>query len=410
MSTSNSNKLLLKSKKEREKPISKTDLPNKKNNNSKTKSIKSNKASNNEKMETFSIKSEEIELEEDNPEETKIENSLGQLTQNFLQYIKNKGRINININNLVNDLDVKKRRIYDITNVLQGIGYIEKKGKNEISWTKNCKNQNKDNSSVGNLNDNYISNCSQLKIEFEILKKEDKQNEQKLNEYRKEFDILSKKIDFPKYSYITFKDIKKLSKDEKLDFIIIKAAKGTVINVIDDEESKKAFSKIKIQMENGKIQKNEKLLSTLENSHHIFFHTEDEKLKIYKIQNGEIFDNINNKKNNNIGAENNLDNSLISNNSINYSEEKNLKEIRNNIVKDNRIISLKDNINSTNNVSGENIFNLRPNYKLNNLSIFPISNDSSNIISNSINSSKKPNNNLIFSFKDEDINNINKKK
>ena len=391
MSTSNSNKLLLKSKKEREKPISKTDLSNKKNNNSKTKSIKS---SNNEKIETFSIKSEEIELEEDNPEETKIENSLGQLTQNFLQYIKNKGRINININNLVKDLDVKKRRIYDITNVLQGIGYIEKKGKNEISWTKNCKNQNKDNSSVGNLNDNYISNCSQLKIVFEILKKEDKQNEQKLNEYRNEFDILSKKIDFPKYSYITFKDIKKLSKDEKLDFIIIKAAKGTVINVIDDEESKKAFSKIKIQMENGKIQKNEKLLSTLENSHHIFFHTEEEKLKIYKIQNGEIFDNINNKKNNNIGAENNLNNSLISNNSINYNEEKNLKDIRNNIVKDNRIISLKDNINSTNNVSGENIFNLRPNYKLNNLSIFPISNGSSNIINNSINSSKKPNNNL----------------
>ena len=410
MSTSNSNKLLLKSKKEREKPISKTDLSNKKNNNSKTKSIKSIKSSNNEKIETFSIKSEEIELEEDNPEEIKIENSLGQLTQNFLQYIKNKGRVNININNLVKDLDVKKRRIYDITNVLQGIGYIEKKGKNEISWTKNCKNQNKDNSSVGNLNDNYISNCSQLKIEFEILKKEDKQNEQKLNEYRNEFDILSKKIDFPKYSYITFKDIKKLSKDEKLDFIIIKAAKGTVINVIDDEESKKAFSKIKIQMENGKIQKNEKLLSTLENSHHIFFHTEDEKLKIYKIQNGEIFDNINNKKNNNIGAENNLNNSLISNNSINYNEEKNLKDIRNNIVKNNRIISLKDNINSTNNVSGENIFNLRPNYKLNNLSIFPISNGSSNIINNSINSSKKPNNNLIFSFKDEDINNINKKK
>ena len=410
MSTSNSNKLLLKSKKEREKPISKTDLSNKKNNNSKTKSIKSIKSSNNEKIETFSIKSEEIELEEDNPEEIKIENSLGQLTQNFLQYIKNKGRVNININNLVKDLDVKKRRIYDITNVLQGIGYIEKKGKNEISWTKNCKNQNKDNSSVGNLNDNYISNCSQLKIEFEILKKEDKQNEQKLNEYRKEFDILSKKIDFPKYSYITFKDIKKLSKDEKLDFIIIKAAKGTVINVIDDEESKKAFSKIKIQMENGKIQKNEKLLSTLENSHHIFFHTEKEKLKIYKIQNGEIFDNINNKKNNNVGAENNLNNSLISNNSINYNEEKNLKDIRNNIEKDNRIISLKDNINSTNNVSGENIFNLRPNYKLNNLSIFPISNGSSNIINNSINSSKKPNNNLIFSFKDEDINNINKKK
>lgn len=79
------------------------------------------------------------------------------------------------------------------------------------------------------------------------------------------------KQDFAKYGYITFNDISNLSKNEDLDFIIIKATKGTVINVIDDEESKKAYSKIKMQMENGKIKKNEKLLSTLENLHHIFF-------------------------------------------------------------------------------------------------------------------------------------------
>ena len=134
------------------------------------------------------MKSEEIELEEDNPEETKQDNSLGQLTRNFLLYIKNKGRVNININDLVKDLAVKKRRIYDITNVLQGIGYIEKKGKNEISWTKNYNtNQGNSNSNIDSINENYISNCNQLKIEFEDLKKEDKKNDEKLNEYRKEF-------------------------------------------------------------------------------------------------------------------------------------------------------------------------------------------------------------------------------
>ena len=31
-------------------------------------------------------------------------------------------------------LQVQKRRIYDITNVLEGIGLIEKKGKNNIQW------------------------------------------------------------------------------------------------------------------------------------------------------------------------------------------------------------------------------------------------------------------------------------
>ena len=31
-------------------------------------------------------------------------------------------------------LQVQKRRIYDITNVLEGIGLIEKKSKNNIQW------------------------------------------------------------------------------------------------------------------------------------------------------------------------------------------------------------------------------------------------------------------------------------
>ena len=32
------------------------------------------------------------------------------------------------------ELDVQKRRIYDITNVLEGIGLLEKKSKNTIMW------------------------------------------------------------------------------------------------------------------------------------------------------------------------------------------------------------------------------------------------------------------------------------
>ena len=35
-------------------------------------------------------------------------------------------------------LAVKKRRIYDITNVLEGIGLIEKKSKNNIQWKGYC--------------------------------------------------------------------------------------------------------------------------------------------------------------------------------------------------------------------------------------------------------------------------------
>lgn len=48
------------------------------------------------------------------------ENSLGELTKNVIKYIKKHGQKEICISTIVNDLKVKKRRIYDITNVLEG--------------------------------------------------------------------------------------------------------------------------------------------------------------------------------------------------------------------------------------------------------------------------------------------------
>lgn len=49
------------------------------------------------------------------------ENSLGELTKNFINYIREQKNNEININEVVKKLKVKKRRIYDITNVLEGI-------------------------------------------------------------------------------------------------------------------------------------------------------------------------------------------------------------------------------------------------------------------------------------------------
>ena len=275
-------KTLLKSKTKRQ-----NQQQNLNDSNKKQKSLKKYSFNENDNI------SESIEEEDENSKYTKQENSLAQLTQNFLNYIKKKGRINISINELVEDLKVKKRRIYDITNVLQGIGYLEKKGKNEILWIKdnNCIN-------IQNPNNNIISSYSQLKQELDELKSQNENIEENMNKYREEFKLISQKNEFPKYGYITFDDITELSLNEKVNFMIIKAPKGTSINVIDDEESKKAYNKIKTQMENGKIQKDEKLLKTLENLHHIFFTSQDKELKIYKIDEGKINEQLNEGNNN----------------------------------------------------------------------------------------------------------------
>ena len=346
-----SQKTLLKSKTKRQ-----NQQQNLNDSNKKQKSLKKYSFNENDNI------SESIEEEDENSKYTKQENSLAQLTQNFLNYIKKKGRINISINELVEDLKVKKRRIYDITNVLQGIGYLEKKGKNEILWIKdnNCIN-------IQNPNNNIISSYSQLKQELDELKSQNENIEENMNKYREEFKLISQKNEFPKYGYITFDDITELSLNEKVNFMIIKAPKGTSINVIDDEESKKAYNKIKTQMENGKIQKDEKLLKTLENLHHIFFTSQDKELKIYKIDEGKINEQLNEGNNNGddnffyqnfSGNQNNGNEKNIGFNKL-YNEKNSTEKNNQNIFNFNQINIDKNTNKNTNN---KKVFNFENNY------------------------------------------------
>ncbi|XP_019773636.1 transcription factor E2F4 [Dendroctonus ponderosae] len=65
----------------------------------------------------------------------RFEKSLGLLTSKFVSLLqKSKGGI-LDLKVAADILEVRqKRRIYDITNVLEGIGLIEKKSKNSIQW------------------------------------------------------------------------------------------------------------------------------------------------------------------------------------------------------------------------------------------------------------------------------------
>jgi hypothetical protein len=60
--------------------------------------------------------------------------SLSLLTKKFVTLIEQADEGTIDLNRAAESLQVQKRRIYDITNVLEGIGLIEKKSKNNIQW------------------------------------------------------------------------------------------------------------------------------------------------------------------------------------------------------------------------------------------------------------------------------------
>ncbi|KAF3785771.1 Transcription factor [Nymphaea thermarum] len=64
----------------------------------------------------------------------RYDSSLGLLTKKFINLMKQAEDGVLDLNIAADTLEVQKRRIYDITNVLEGIGLIEKKLKNRIRW------------------------------------------------------------------------------------------------------------------------------------------------------------------------------------------------------------------------------------------------------------------------------------
>lgn len=65
---------------------------------------------------------------------SRFDTSLGLLTKKFVDLLKESPQGVVDLNLASEKLNVQKRRIYDITNVLEGVGLLEKKSKNNIQW------------------------------------------------------------------------------------------------------------------------------------------------------------------------------------------------------------------------------------------------------------------------------------
>lgn len=64
----------------------------------------------------------------------RYDSSLGLLTKKFIALLRSSAHGDLDLNRAATQLKVQKRRIYDITNVLEGIRLIEKNSKNHVRW------------------------------------------------------------------------------------------------------------------------------------------------------------------------------------------------------------------------------------------------------------------------------------
>ncbi|KAK4255285.1 hypothetical protein QN277_008300 [Acacia crassicarpa] len=157
----------------------------------------------------------------------RYDSSLGLLTKKFINLIKQAEDGILDLNKAADTLEVQKRRIYDITNVLEGIGLIEKKLKNRIQW------KGLDVSRPGEADDSFSS----LQTEVENLTMEERQLDDQIREMQERLRKLSEDENNQKWLFVTEDDIKGLPCFMNETLIAIKAPHGTTLEVPDPDEA-----------------------------------------------------------------------------------------------------------------------------------------------------------------------------
>lgn len=158
-------------------------------------------------------------------ERTRFDTSLGLLTKKFVGLLHSAPHGVLDLNQAATFLDVQKRRIYDITNVLEGISLIEKKSKNNIQWK----------------GDRHFERS--LSWENEVLHSDTPDLEAKENhidELLRSASLQLKMLtDHPdkKYAYVTYQDLRGIRAFIDQTVVAIKAPPETKLEVPDPQEA-----------------------------------------------------------------------------------------------------------------------------------------------------------------------------
>lgn len=138
----------------------------------------------------------------------------------------------VDLNKASEKLQVQKRRIYDITNVLEGIGILEKKSKNNIQWK-------------GGRGGGHA--FAALKTEVRKLDDRENQLDRLISSAKSELCKLSSN----KYGYITYQDLRSIAKYKSKTVMAIKAPPNAKISVPEDQEEN---YKILMKSDSGEIE------------------------------------------------------------------------------------------------------------------------------------------------------------
>ncbi|NXR81024.1 E2F6 factor, partial [Pycnonotus jocosus] len=148
--------------------------------------------------------------------------SLGLLTRRFMALLKKAPDGVLDLNEVATTLGVRKRRVYDITNVLDGIHLIQKRSKNLIQW-------------IGNNLDQVVGKAREqqsLRDELSDLSAmEEALDELIKNCAHQIFELTDDKENAKYPSYVTYQDIRNIQAFQEQIVIAIKAPEETKLEI-----------------------------------------------------------------------------------------------------------------------------------------------------------------------------------
>jgi transcription factor E2F3 len=156
----------------------------------------------------------------------RYDSSLGLLTKKFVMLMQDAEHGILDLNKAAEELHVQKRRIYDITNVLEGIGLIEKKQKNNIQWK-----------GVSNLGATTTDGQSSVQKEIGAMKDQEQQLDLEIQKTRDSLGSLIENQEYKPLLYVTQADIKALPCFSQDTLIAIRAPHGTTLEVPDPDQA-----------------------------------------------------------------------------------------------------------------------------------------------------------------------------
>ncbi|CAI5781499.1 transcription factor E2F2 [Podarcis lilfordi] len=156
-------------------------------------------------------------------EKTRYDTSLGLLTKKFIHLLSESEDGVLDLNRAAEVLDVQKRRIYDITNVLEGIQLIRKKSKNNIQWM-----------GTGIFEDSSVATKQQvLRQELTELSKTERMLDKLIHECTLQLKHLTDEETNQRLAYVTYQDIRAISNFNEQTVIVVRAPPETRLEVPD---------------------------------------------------------------------------------------------------------------------------------------------------------------------------------